>query len=389
MRYDFAMRYWFLIFSFLLLSCDEAEKPAKDAALVLQPAMFSDLPGWDAENFAGLTDAFEKSCGRILKNPADKTFGPIPQAGTYGDWQVACKAFADVNKSDPAALRAYFEANFQPFAALAGDKPEGLFTGYYEASLRGSRTKTERYKYPLHTRPDDLIMVDLGEFRESLKGQRIAGRVKGGNLKPYEDRAKIVAGDWPHEDKVLVWVDDPVDAFFVQIQGSGVVELEEGGVMRIGYAAQNGHAYHAIGKELVKRGIPKEEVSMQRIRAFLAEHPEEADAIMNTNPSYVFFQEQSQGATGGEGVVLTAGRSLAIDRSKIPYGMPLWVDIEEPMAGVGKIQRMMMAQDTGGAIVGAVRGDVFWGYGAQAEAVAGEMKAKGRYWFLLPKASNQ
>ena len=277
---------------------------------------------------------------------------------------------------------------------LNGNDPKGLFTGYYEASLNGSRTKSARYNIPLHKRPDDLVMVQLGDFREDLKGRRIAGRVRGGNLKPYESREEIVAGDWPHDDEVLVWVDDPVDAFFVQIQGSGLVALNNGQTMRIGYAGQNGHPYYAIGRELIKRGqLTKDTVSMQSIRAWLAANPRQADEIMNTNASYVFFREIDAGKDsggpiggpiGGQGVALTKGRSLAIDRSLISYGLPIWTDIEHPSAGEPPIQKLMVTQDTGGAIRGPVRGDVFWGYGKTAETLAGQMKSQGRYWVLIP-----
>jgi membrane-bound lytic murein transglycosylase A len=288
---------------------------------------------------------------------------------------------------DDANFQTYFEENFQPYAVMADVEPVGLFTGYYEASLRGSREKKEPYVVPLYVRPDDLVMVDLGAFREELKGQRIAGRVEDGNLKPYETREEIVAGKWPHNDKVVVWVDDPVDAFYVQIQGSGVVTFEDGSTMRIGYAGQNGHPYTAIGKELIVRGaLTKENVSMASIRDWLEAHKDQADEIMNTNKSYVFFTElKENGPVGGEGVVLTPGRSLAVDRALMPYGVPLWVDIETPVAGTPDLKRMMIAQDTGGAIRGPVRGDVFWGYGPEAEAMAGPMKSKGRYWVLVPK----
>ena len=380
-----------LLFSFLLLlsACaggPAAEKPAgEDAKLVLKPVEYSALPGWGADNLSEFVPALQKTCARLAKKEWSESVGVIPEAGTIGDWQRICGGLASA--PDNAALKAFLEKNLQPFEASAENKTDGLFTGYYEASLKGSRTKHGPYTVPLYTRPTDLVMVDLGNFREELKGQRIAGRVQDGNLKPYEDRAAIVGGQWPHNDKVLVWVDDPVDAFFVQIQGSGVVELDDGSVMRIGYAGQNGHIYYAIGRELIKRGeLTKDNVSMQAIQTWLAAHPAQADEIMNTNRSYVFFQEsQGAGPLGGENVALTPGRSLAIDRSKIPYGIPVWVNIAEPAPGAGGLRRLMMAQDTGGAIRGAVRGDVFWGYGAKAESMAGPMKSQGKYWLLLPR----
>ncbi len=331
--------------------------------------------------------ALKKSCERIKKSSPDKAFGPLPEAGKAVEWQGMCIDLQALDVANAEATRNFMQRHFTPYEVWAGKEREGLFTGYYEASLRGSRTRHGPYQVPLYTRPDDLVMVQLGDFREELKGQRIAGRVVDGNLKPYEDRAAIVAGNWPHNDKVMVWVDSPVDAFFVQIQGSGVVQLDDGGVMRIGYAGQNGHVYYAIGRELIARGhLTKENVSMQAIREWLTANPAEGEEVMNTNRSYVFFHElEGEGPLGGENVALTPGRSLAVDRSLIPYGVPLWVDIEEPVPGAGKLRRLMIAQDTGGAITGPVRGDVFWGYGAKAEAMAGPMKSRGRYWMLLPK----
>lgn len=381
---QFLPAYILLLF---LSACAGAPKPADESApLVLVSASFSDLPGWRNDDLRGTLEAFRKSCARILKkqDPA-APFGPI--GGTYEDWQAPCRA-----ASAPILdARGFFERWFTPYAASAAGAREGLFTGYYESALRGSRTRTEIYRYPLHRRPDDLVTVDLGEFRSALKGQRIAGRVVSGTLKPYETRAQIVAGRWPHDadSDVLVWLDDPVDAFFVQIQGSGRVDLAEGGTMRVGYAAQNGHPYYAVGRDLVRQGImDKNAVSMDSIRAWIRANPAQADDFLNKNPSYVFFREMpgESGPEGAEGVTLTPGRSLAVDRTKIPYGTLIWVDAAPPLQGQPALRRLMVAQDTGGAIRGAVRGDVFWGHGAQAEALAGPMKSSGRAWILLPRS---
>jgi len=360
----------------------DEEKPK----LNLKAVSFADLPGWNNDNLQTHINAFSKSCNRILKNREDKKLGALDEAGTYGKWHKPCREFLSMKNPDNATLHVFFENHFTPHAVMADNDPVGLFTGYYEASLRGSRTKSETYNTPLYKRADDLVMVQLGEFREDLKGRRIAGRVVDGKLKPYESRAEIVDGDWPHNDQVLVWVDNPVDAFFVQIQGSGIVQLEDGGAMRIGYAGQNGHPYYAIGRELIKRGVlTKENVSLQSIQAWLEANPNDADEVMNTNQSYVFFKElEGEGPIGGEGVALTAGRSLAIDRSLLAYGMPIWTDIAPPIEDVPRLQKLMVTQDTGGAIRGPVRGDVFWGYGEAAEKLAGPMKSKGRYWVLLP-----
>ncbi len=391
-------RYVLMFVCGALLAACEAEAPTaapvaeeEKVNLVLAPASYDDLPGWEEDDISLIAPALDKSCARILKNAPDKKFGPLEQAGTYGLWQEKCKIWQSLAGKTTLTVRQFLLGHFIPHLVMDGDKAEGLFTGYYEAALKGSRIKTDQYKYPIYARPDDLVMVDLGEFREELKGQRIAGRVTAGNLKPYEDRGKIEAGDWPHGDKVLVWADNAVDVFFLHIQGSGRVDLDGGDFMRVGYAGQNGHPYFAIGKELIARGdLTKETVSMQTIREWLAAHPDQADAVMNKNASYVFFQELSKedGPVGGEGVSLTPERSLAIDRALLPYGLPLWVDIAPPKEGEAPIRRLMMAQDTGGAIRGAVRGDVFWGYGLRAEDMAGVMKSKGRYWVLLPNAAN-
>lgn len=382
-----------LIFAVLLFlaACGEEEQSAekgqeKEKLMQLLPVSFKDLPGWDEDDLQTLIPAFEKTCARMLKADPKKTFDYLPQAGTYGDWHPACQEFIGLADITPENLRAYFVRNFMPHAVLSDGETKGLFTGYYEASLNGSRTQNEKDNTPLFTRPDDLVMVDLGKFREELKGQRIAGRVKNGNLVPYETRAQIVAGEWPHNDGVLVWVDDAVDAFYVQIQGSGIVTLREGGEMRIGYAGQNGHPYTAIGRELILRGaLTKENVSMQAIREWLAAHPEQAEEVMSVNKSYVFFTEiQGEGPQGGEGVALTPLRSLAIDRSIFPYGLPFWLEAEHPLKNHPPIRTLMIGQDTGGAIRGAVRGDVFWGHGDEAEKMAGPMKSPGRYWVLLP-----
>ena len=379
----------------MLSSCEEAaqtpvaplEEP-KPPELRLIQTSYTELPGWGSDDYTEIITPLVRSCERILKRSSEERFGPLEQAGTYEDWQSACREFAKVATGTSADIKAFIESTFTPYQVLADDNPEGLFTGYYEATLNGSAIKSEQYAHPLYKRPEDLVMVDLGQFREHLKGERIAGRVIGGNLKPYESREEIVTGNWPHNDQVLVWVDSAVDAFFLQIQGSGRIMMDDGTMMRVGYAGQNGHPYYAVGRELIKMGVlTKETVSMQSIEQWLEQNPDRADNIMNTNQSYVFFQElDGEGPLGGENIALTPRRSLAIDRSLLPYGLPLWVDIAPPMEGEQGLQRMMIAQDTGGAIRGPVRGDVFWGYGDEAETIAGHMKSSGRYWALLPKS---
>lgn len=381
----------FLLAVLLLSACTqtvEKEAMISSKELNIKKASFASLPNWDKENFINFAAAYNKSCRPILKRGSQNAFGKKEIFGKNQQWQIACRKFQQIDKNDTSTLRIFFETNFTPYIVMDGNEPEGLFTGYYESALKGSLTRGGQYQYPLRARPDDLVMVQLGDFREELKGQRIAGRVLNGNLKPYETHGEITAGKLPKsQDKTLVWVDSAVDAFFIQIQGSGMVSMNDGSFMRVGYAGQNGHPYYAIGRELIKRGhLTQRDVSMQSIRAWLEANPEQAQEVMETNKSYVFFRKlDGDGPVGGQGVTLTAERSLAIDQSLIPYGIPVWVDLEHPLPDQQPIQRLMVTQDTGGAIRGPVRGDFFWGYGADAEYQAGKMKSKGRYWFLIPR----
>jgi membrane-bound lytic murein transglycosylase A len=356
--------------------------------LVLEPASFDDLPGWSQDDLSQALPALLRSCRRLLSRPAGEALNIADTAGTAGDWKAACEAASRV----PAgAARSFFESRFQPFAASADGDPEGLFTGYYEPLLHGSRTRSDRYRVPLYIRPPDLVTVDLGAFREELKGQKIAGRLEEDSLIPYPDRKAIESGALAGRNLELVWVDDPIDAFFLQIQGSGRVRLDDGTEMRVGYSAQNGHPYFAIGRDLIERGaLTKETVSMQSIRRWLEEHPDEADDVMARNASYVFFQElEGEGPLGAEGVALTPGRSLAVDLHHWPLGVPVWLDAEAPSPNPGEpdrpLRRLLVAQDTGGAIRGVVRGDVFWGHDEDAAQIAGRMKHRGRMWVLLPR----
>ena len=363
--------------------------------LVLTPAAFADLPGWRDDPVAQAIPALQLSCRRMASLPAGEPLESRSDfAGTVGDWRSACAAAARVPAGDGRAARAFFETNFRPFAAADGGERTGLFTGYYEALLQGSRKRSARYHVPLYGRPPELVTVDLGKFREDWHGKRLSGRLEGGALVPLPDRAAIEKGALARRGLELVWVDSPVDAFFLQIQGSGRIRLAEGGEMRVGYAADNGRTYTAIGRELVRRGVYKpEEVSMQTIRRWLESHPGEAEGLMDTNASYVFFAEvKGEGPLGGpfgaEGVPLTPGRSLAVDRQHWPLGVPLWLDATAPAPRENQpdrpLRRLLIAQDTGGAIRGPIRGDVFWGAGPEPESIAGRMKNPGRLWVLLP-----
>ncbi|MSP48493.1 MAG: murein transglycosylase [Alphaproteobacteria bacterium] len=328
----------------------------------LEPVAFDALPGWSMDDPAAALPALRRSCPKM------------PEA-----WRPACQAIPD----DPAGARAYFEAEFQPWRVTA----PGFVTGYYEPELNGSTARSPRYQVPLHRLPGDLVQVDLGEFRETLRGERIAGRVENGRLKPYFARADIARGALDGRDLELLWVDDPVDAFFLEIQGSGRVRLEDGRLLRVGFAGQNGQRYVAIGRALLDDGeIAAADVSMQSIRAWLAAYPEKARGLLDRNPSYVFFRLlEGDGPIGAQDVALTPGRSLAVDRTQVTLGTPVFLDLDHPDSPGGILRRLVIAQDTGGAIRGAGRGDLFLGPGHEAGEIAGRMKARGTLYLLLPR----
>jgi membrane-bound lytic murein transglycosylase A len=324
-----------------------------------------------------------------MKRDDERLVGRDEVAGRTKDWRMACAAAKAVDASDHAKAREFFETHFVPFLAKNNDEAEGRFTGYYEASLQGSRTKKGPYKTALYKRPADLVMVNMRDFTSKPGRRRIAGRVVRGMLKPYESRKKIRKGALKGKKLELVWIDDPVDGFFTQIQGSGLVQLDDGSTMRIGYAGQNGHSYTAIGRELVRDGhITREAMSMQAIRKWLADNPKDADEMMDRNEAYVFFTELSgQGPVGSQNVELTPERSAAIDREFIPQSVPLFINTRISNAeGTGEqdFKQLVIAQDSGGAIRGPVRADIFWGAGERATAIAGRLKSRGHYYLLLP-----
>jgi membrane-bound lytic murein transglycosylase A len=355
----------------------------------LRAVRFADLQGWDSDDHAAALGAFRTSCAALAKRASDAALGRAMWAGTVADWRPVCDA---ADRTEPAAARAFFEEWFVPMALTDRGAPDGLFTGYYEPLLRAARAPSSVFRVPLHGRPADLVSVDLGAFIEDLDGRRIAGRVADGRLVPYYSRAEIEAGVLDGRAQAVFWVDDPVEKFFLEIQGSGQVELPDGERLRVGYAEQNGRPYRAIGRDLVEMGeLERDEVSLQSIRAWLRANPDRAQALMNRNPSYVFFRETGPvvagvGPVGAQGVPLTAGRSIAVDRRFVPLGVPLWVETTVPSpGGEMPLRRLMVAQDTGGAIRGVVRGDVFWGEGAAAEYSAGHMRSTGRWFALVPR----
>lgn len=310
------------------------------------------------------------------------------------DWTEACTAARTINAADGAAVRAFFERYFVPNLIRSEDGSDtGLITGYYEPLLRGARKRGGEFQTPLYRVPDDLLTVDLAGVYPSLKGMRLRGRLVGKKVIPYDTRAEIDRAD--ANGKELLWVDNAVDAFFLEVQGSGRVALADTGeTVRVAFADQNGHPYKAIGRWLVEQGeLTVPEATMQGIKAWIVANPGRRQELFNANPSYIFFKEERLpdpriGPKGALGVPLTPGRSVAIDPKFIPLGAPIFLSTTEAASEV-PMQRLMMAQDTGGAIRGAVRADFFYGFGSEAGDKAGRMKQRGQVWVLVLRRAAQ
>jgi len=358
-----------LVAAFLILTM--LRHDAGPLRLTLQPVSFDQLQGWSDDRVAAAIPAFVKSCGRVAAHtdttPLDTRF-PTVTFGRVGDWRELCREAQALPAGDDGAARQFFEGGFVP--VLAGDhdardgpEHQGLFTGYFEIELRGSRRHHRAFQTPIYRKPPDPAL---------------AARYS---------RAEIEAGALAGQGLELLWVDDPVDAFLLQIQGSGRVRLEDGSAIRVGYDGQNGFPYVPVGRLLIERGaMLREQLTMAAIRAWMKTNPEAAAGLRGENPSFVYFREfRGDGPFGAEGVVLTPERSLAVDRALIPLGVPIWLEAEARFPQSPSVHRLVIAQDVGGAIKGPVRGDLFWGTGPAAGALAGAMNARGRYYLMLPR----
>ena len=361
--------------------CAQCAPPvvALPPARPMQLARWSDLPGWGDDEVSAAWPAFILSCHALVGKPQ----GPL--------WRPACDEAKGLDGRDTVALRRFFEARFEPYLLTNPDgSTSGMITGYYEPLLRGSRSRSKPYLQPVLGVPGDLLTIELGDLLPELKNMRLRGRLQGNKVVPYFSRAEIVGREKAYADRVLLWVDDAVELFFLQVQGSGRVKLPDGGMVRIGYADQNGHPYQSIGRILVERGELKlEQASMQGIQAWARANPAKLGELLDSNPSYVFFRElpakgaDSDGPPGALGVPLSAERSIAVDPRHVPLGAPVFLATTQPNS-TAPLRRLMLAQDTGGAIRGVVRADFFWGFGAEAGAQAGRMKQSGQMWVLLP-----
>lgn len=341
-----------------------------------QAASWADLPGWQEDDVSAAWPAFMLSCRGMVSKP----HGPA--------WKRVCDLARVADGKPGHDARRFFEAHLKPYAVVSGESEvNGMVTGYYEPLLHGSRHRGKGFEQPVRGVPDDLLTIDLASVFPELKNKRVRGRLEGNKVLPYWSRAEIELRGEQLPSKTLLYVDDAVELFFLQVQGSGRVKLSDGSMTRLNYGDQNGHPYQSIGRLLVERGDLKlEEASMQGIQAWARANPARLNALLNANPSYVFFREMpnsKEGPVGALGVPLTAQRSIAIDPRSVPLGVPVYLATTQPNS-VQPMNQLVMAQDTGGAIKGAVRADFFWGFGKEAGEQAGRMKQNGRLWILVP-----
>ena len=343
----------------------------------MQKSSFAAMPGWDRDALREAWPAFLTSCQTLIRR---------------NEWKNACTAARQVNANDEGAIRAFFESGFTPYKVFNPDGSDtGLVTGYYEPLLRGSRKRGGAFQTPLYRAPEDLLTIDLASLYPELKNMRLRGRVVGNKVVPYSSRAELLQSG-ALAGKELVWVDDPVEAFFLQVQGSGRVQLTDTQeTVRLAYADQNGYPYKSIGRYLVDKGeMTLSQASAQGIKAWVIANPSRQNELLNFNPSYIFFKEEkitdpSKGPKGAMGLPLTGQRSIAVDPQHIPLGAPVFLATTQPNSDA-VLQRLVLAQDTGGAIRGAVRADFFWGFGNEAGEKAGGMKQRGMMWVLLPNS---
>jgi membrane-bound lytic murein transglycosylase A len=340
-----------------------------------EPVTWDQLAGWQSDRHAEAWPALLASCHRL---------------DNEDDWRAICRDARDLGDLTDARARAFFESRFRPHPVIGDNGSRaGLITGYYEPLLRGSLERTGPYLHALHEPPDDLLRVDMGDTHPELGDLQLRGRLQGRTVAPYPPRGELAASPGSLAGSELLWVDDPIDAFFLHVQGSGRVLLPDGRTVALRYADHNGHPYRSIGGFLIRTGeLAREDVNLFSIRNWLRAHPGKTQAVLNHNPRYIFFQLDTgplEHPKGALNVPLTPGRSLAVDRDRIPLGVPVWLSTRVPGQVDRPLNRLMMAQDTGSAIKGWNRGDVVWGLGQEAERLAGMMKESGRMFVLLPR----
>lgn len=341
---------------------------------LLKPADWQEIDALTKDDVTKAWPAWKLGCVSLKAKPA---------------WLSVCNEADKLDNPPSSVIVDYFKNNFSVYRTTNLDGSNtGMITGYYAPVIKGSRVKTYQYRFPLYTRPDDLITVELSKLFPELANKRVRGRVVGTKLVPYYNRAEIEVENSPLQGREFVWVDDQIELFFLQIQGSGLVKFDNGEKMHVGYADQNGQAYQSIGRLLIEKGeLTLDKASMQGIKNWARNNPNKLRDLLNANPSYVFFRElppDLPGPIGALGAPILAERVVAIDPRFVPLGAPIFLSTTLPNSS-NPLNRLMMAQDTGGAIKGGVRADFFWGAGAEAGKSAGSMKQQGKIWVLLPK----
>lgn len=356
----------------------------------IKPTSFKRLPGWQSTQALVSLRTFQRSCRQVLKHTPEHSMGNRWFELQAKDWQPPCAAAVALHTHSETIAKEFFETWFQPMEFVTQPTVSGLFTGYYLPAVAASLHKTKEYSIPIYGVPTNLVHINLHDFDPNLPSRQLVGRLEKQRIVPFYSREEIDQGNIAEVAPVLAYVRNPMDRLLMEIQGSAILNFDDGSQINLGYAAKNGLPYTAIGRVLIERKIlPAQEVSIQSIRAYLKAHPEEQADIIHKNRSFVFFQTlQRSGAFGTQGTRLTQGYSLAVDPEWVPLGMPVWLSTTYPDPHSNTqhpLDRLMIAQDTGGAIKGTVRGDVYWGHGEEAAAIAGKMKSPGRYWLLVPK----
>ena len=389
--------------SVLVAAPISAANPLRIPDTELEPLAFTDLDGWAGDDHAAAFAAFHASCRAIVKRTgsarSQKTTPPVEDALR----EICPRALKLEHPVDAASARIFFEKNFRPVRISRLGEREGFLTGYYEPEIEGSKTPAEGFTVPIHRRPGELVVKVARASkikriaRSGAANKRKVGMRMGRRMVSYHDRAAIEDGALAGRGLEICWLKDPVDAFFIHIQGSARIRLTDGKLLRLNYDAQNGHTYLAIGRVLIDQGIVSaEEMSMDVIRTFIAENPEEGRELMRMNRSYIFFREVAELApdaepSGAQGVALTRGRSIAVDKAIHIYGTPFWIEAELPIErekAATRFRHLMVAQDTGGAIVGPARADIYFGAGIDAGTVAGRLRHPGRFFILVPRAAD-
>tara|TARA_Y100000589_G_scaffold332254_1_gene390832 strand:- start:321 stop:1580 length:1260 start_codon:yes stop_codon:yes gene_type:complete len=376
----------------------------KKQILLANQVRYASLDSWINDDHLKAFNTFKISCKKLINLNPKKNMGAFindktttyPLAGTVMDWLEPCKESFKLKINDNKGAMLYFQKWFLPFSIsysysnniFSKGDDLGLFTGYYEPLIEGSTIYTNEYKYPIYSYPENYIKVNLEDFNKSLKGKFIIGKITDNNFTPADTRQEIDKGAIQSKSQVLYWLKDDIDSFFLHIQGSGIIMLPNGKQERVMYNGNNGYDYYAIGTELIKKGyILKENISMQTIKEWLKNNPNKKNDILKLNKRYIFFKKSNSNfAKGSQNTSLIAMRSLAVDLKWIPLGVPLWVDIdnfgdEKKL----KIKKLMISQDTGSAIKGIIRGDIFFGTGQEPGLLAGKLKQLGKYYILLPR----